>query len=89
MQAYWKMYQTQGMKVYLENGDVIDIFDDHTKKNFDRAMLGFANVISTYGIDTVNVEDPMLADPYIADYINSILAENYNYNKEVKFEVVK
>ena len=52
-------------------------------------MLGFANVISTYGIDTVNVEDPMLADPYVADYINSILAKNYNYNKEVKFEVVK
>ena len=89
MQAYWKMYQAQGMKVYLENGDVIDIFDDHTEENFDRAMLGFANVISTYGIDTVNVEDPILADPYVADYINLILAKNYNYNKEVKFEVVK
>ena len=89
MQAYWKMYQARGMKVYLEIGDVIDIFVDHTKENFDRAMLGFANVISTYGIDTVNVEDPMLADPYVANYINSILAENYNYNKEVKFEVVK
>lgn len=89
MQAYWKMHPTQGMKVYLENGDVIDIFDDHTRENFDRAILGFANVISTYGIDTVNVEDPMLADPYVADYINSILAQNYNYNKEVQFEVVK
>ena len=89
MQGYWKLYQAEGMKVYLENGDVIDIFDDRTEENFDRAMLGFANVISTYGIDTVNVEDPMLADPYVADYINSILAENYNYNKEVKFEVVK
>lgn len=88
MQAYWKMYHTQGMKVYLENGDVIDIFDDHTKENFERTMLGLANVISTYGIDTVNVEDPRLADEHIVAYINSLLSNNYNYNKEVKFEVV-
>lgn len=89
MQAYWKLYNTKGSKIYLENGSMIDLFDDHTgtSENMNTLVMSLANVIQTYGITKLLVSDPMMADKTIENIINQILSENFAYNKHVILEV--
>lgn len=89
MQAYWKLYNTKGSKVYLENGSMIDLFDDHTgtSENMNTLVMSLANVIQTYGITKLLVSDPMMADKTVENIINQILSENFAYNKHVVLEV--
>lgn len=88
MKALLKMHHTILQKVYLEDGSVIDIFDNPRDQHMDNGLYGVANVISTYHIDTLNVEDSRFAEPEVIEYIKVILAEDYNYNKDFKIEVV-
>ena len=55
----------------------------------DDGLYGVANVIQTYGIKTLNVEDYRFADSTVHEYIKAILSENYNYNEDFSIEVVK
>lgn len=89
MQAYWKLYNTKGSKIYLENGSMIDFFDDHigTSENMNTLVMSLANVIQTYGITKLLVSDPMMADKTVENIINQILSENFAYNKHVVLEV--
>lgn len=89
MHAYWKLYNTKGSKVYLENGKMIDLFDNHTKSldNVNNMITSLANVIQTYGITKLLVSDPMMADKTIENIINQILSENFAYNEHVVLEV--
>lgn len=89
--AYWKLYNTKGSKVYLEDGSMIDLFDDHTNipENLNMLMASLANVIQTYGITKIFVTDPMMADETIENIINQILTENFAYNEHVTMEVVE
>lgn len=89
MQAYWKLYNTKGSKIYLENGSMIDLFDDHTgtSENMNTLVMSLANVIQTYGITKLLVSDPMMADKTVENIINQILSENFAYNKHVVLEV--
>lgn len=90
-EAYWKLYNTKGSKVYLEDGSMIDLFDNHTNtpENMNMLMASLANVIQTYGITKILVTDPMMADQAIEDIINEILIENFAYNEHVTMEVVE
>lgn len=87
--AYWKLYNTKGSKVYLEDGSMIDLFDNHTNtpENMNTLVVSLANVIQTYGITKLLVSDPMMADKTIENIINQILSENFAYNKHVTLEV--
>ena len=85
--AFWKMYHTRGAKVFLEDGSVIDLFDDHKAEHIDRMVDSLANVIRTYGITRLIVDDPMMADETVENVINQILIENYGYAEHVKLEV--
>lgn len=87
--ALWKMYHTKGAKIYLEDGSMIDLFDDHTKKNAYRMIESLANVIQTYGITTLKVEDPAMGADVIEEMINEILTKNFNYTNHVTLEVVE
>jgi hypothetical protein len=89
--AYWKLYNTKGSKVYLEDGSMIDLFDNHTNtpENMNTLVASLANVIQTYGITTLLVTDPMMADETIENIINQILTENFAYNEHVTMEVVE
>lgn len=89
--AYWKLYNTKGSKVYLEDGSMIDLFDNHTNtpENMNTLVASLANVIQTYGITKILVTDPMMADQAIEDIINEILIENFAYNEHVTMEVVE
>ena len=89
--AYWKLYNTKGSKVYLADGSMIDLFDNHTNtpENMNMLMASLANVIQTYGITKILVTDPMMADQAIEDIINEILIENFAYNEHVTMEVVE
>lgn len=90
-EAYWKLYNTKGSKVYLEDGSMIDLFDNHTNtpENMNMLIASLANVIQTYGITKILVTDPMMADQAIEDIINEILIENFAYNEHVTMEVVE
>ena len=89
--AYWKLYNTKGSKVYLEDGSMIDLFDNYTNtpENMNTLVASLANVIQTYGITTLLVTDPMMADETIENIINQILTENFAYNEHVTMEVVE
>lgn len=89
MQAYMRIYHTNTIKIHLEDGSVIDIFDDPNSSTMDAGLYGVANVIQTYGIKTLNVEDYRFADSTVHEYIKAILSENYNYNEDFSIEVVK
>ena len=89
MQAFLKIHHTNTMKVYLEDGSVIDIFDDPNERTADRGLYGVANVIRTYGIKTLNVEDYRFADSTVLEYMRAILNEEYNYYEDFNIEVVK
>ena len=89
--AYWKLYNTKGSKVYLEDGSMIDLFDNHTNspENISALMASLANVIQTYGITSLTVSDPHMADDVIEEVLNEILSENFAYNEHVTMEVVE
>ena len=90
-EAYWKLYNTKGSKVYLADGSMIDLFDNHTNtpENMNNLVMSLANVIQTYGITKLWVTDPMMADETIENIINQILTENFAYNEHVTMEVVE
>lgn len=87
--AYWKLYHTKGSKVYLENGTMIDLFDNHTNtpENINSLMASLANVVQTYGITSLVVSDPAMASDVVEEVLNEILSENFAYNKYVTMEV--
>lgn len=87
--AYWKFYHTKDSKVYLENGTIIDLFDNHTNtpENINSLMASLANVIQTYGITSLVVSDPAMAGDVVEQVLNEILSENFAYNKYVTMEV--
>ena len=89
--AYWKLYNTKGSKIYLEDGSMIDLFDNHTNtpENMNNLVVSLANVIQTYGITELLVTDPMMADETVENIINQILTENFAYNEHVTMEVVE
>ena len=89
--AYWKLYNTKGSKVYLEDGSMIDLFDNHTNtpENLNSMMTSLANVIQTYGITSLVVTDARMADKEIEEILNEILSENFAYNEYVTMEVVE
>ena len=89
--AYWKLYNTRGSKIYLEDGSMIDLFDNHTNtpENMNNLVVSLANVIQTYGITELLVTDPMMADETVENIINQILTENFAYNEHVTMEVVE
>ena len=87
--AYWKLYHTKGSKVYLENGTMIDLFDNHTNtpENISSLMASLANVVQTYGITSLVVSDPAMAGDVVEEVLNEILSENFAYNEYVTMEV--
>lgn len=87
--AYWKLYHTKGSKVYLEDGFMIDLFDNHTNtpENINCLMGSLANVVQTYGITSLVVSDPRMADNAVEEILNEILSENFAYNEHVTMEV--
>jgi len=87
--AYWKLYHTKGSKVYLENGTMIDLFDNHTNtpENINSLMASLANVVQTYGITSLVVSDPAMASDVVEEVLNEILSENFAYNEYVTMEV--
>lgn len=89
--AYWKLYNTKGSKVYLENGSMIDLFDNHTQspENVNNMIMSLANVVQTYGITELTVSDPRMADDVVEEILNEILNENFAYNKYVTMEVAE
>lgn len=89
--AYWKLYNTKGSKVYLENGSMIDLFDNHTKspENVNNMIMSLANVVQTYGITELVVSDPRMADNVVEEILNEILNENFAYNEHVTMEVAE
>lgn len=89
--AYWKLYNTKGSKVYLENGSMIDLFDNHTDtpENINLVMASLANVVQTYGITSLIVSDASMADKVVEKILNEILSENFAYNEYVTMEVAE
>lgn len=87
--AYWKLYHTKGSKVYLENGTMIDLFDNHTNtpENINSLMASLANVVQTYGITSLVVSDPAMASDVVEEVLNEILSENFAYDEYVTMEV--
>lgn len=87
--AYLKLYHTKGSKVYLENGTMIDLFDNHTNtpENINSLMASLANVVQTYGITSLVVSDPAMASDVVEQVLNEILSENFAYNEYVTMEV--
>lgn len=89
--AYWKLYNTKGSKVYLEDGSMIDLFDNHTNtpENINLVMASLANVVQTYGITSLVVSDASMADKVVEEILNEILSENFAYNEYVTMEVAE